>query len=71
MVDDNQERVSVAETSSNSEENITTLIPIVSTAREIVSEFQPTNKSRGTQTQRSSTDFFPQNNITYRNKFDV
>ena len=71
MVDDNQERGSVAETSSPSEDNITTLIPIVGTAREIVSDFQPTNKSRGTQIQRISTDFFPQNNIKYRNKFDV
>ena len=71
MIDDNQERGSVAETSSPSEENIATLTPSVSTAREIASEFQPTKKARGTQIQRSSTDFFPQNNVTYRNKVYV
>ena len=48
MVDDNQERGSVAETSSPSEENIKNLIPSVSTVREISSESEPTKKARGT-----------------------
>ena len=66
MVDDNQDRGSVAETSSPSEDNITNIIPSVSTAREIISELQPKMKARGTQIQRSSTNLFPQNNIKYR-----
>ena len=68
MVDDNQERGSVAETSYPSEENITNLIPSVSTSRKITSELQPKKKARGTQIQRSSTNFFPQDNIKYREK---
>ena len=71
MVDDNQERGSVAETSSPSEENIINLIPSVSTPREITSELQTTKKARGTQIQRISTNFFLQNNIKYRGKIDV
>ena len=66
-----QERGSVAETSSPSEENITNLIRSVGTAKEITSELQPKKKARGTQIQRSSTNFFSQNNIKYRGKIDV
>ena len=71
MVYDNQERDSVAETSSPSEENIKNLIPSVSTVREISSESEPTKKAHGMHIQRISMDFFPQNNTKYRNKVDV
>ena len=48
MVDDNQERDSVAETSHPLEDNNTTLSPSVRIAREISSKFWPQKKGRGT-----------------------
>ena len=71
MLNNNQKIVSAAETSYPSEENITTLTPSDKATREIVSGFCPENKVRGTHIQRVLTNFFPQKNITYKNKVVV
>ena len=71
MLDNNQKMMSVAETSSPSEENSTTLTPSTRDTREIAAGFCPENKVCGTQIQRISTNFFPNKNITYKNKFVV
>ena len=68
MLDNNKKRVSVAETSSHYEDNITTLTPSARDTREIVAGPPPGNKVRGTQSQRILTNFFPHKNITYKNK---
>ena len=68
MLDNNQKRVSVDETSFTSEDNSTTLTPIARYTREIAYVFCPDNKVRGTQSQRIVTNFFPHKNITYKNK---
>ena len=61
----------VAETSSPSQENSTTLTPSVRTKTEIASGFSPEKKVRGTQIQRILKNFLPHNNITYRKKVVV
>ena len=66
MPDNNQKRLSVAETSSPSEENITTLTPSTMDIREISYGFGPVNKVSGWQIQRILRNFFPHNNITYK-----
>ena len=57
ILDNNQKRVPVAEISSPSEENSTTLTPSARDTREIASGFFPENKVRGTQSQRILTNF--------------
>ena len=71
MLDNNKERVSIAETSSPSENNSTTLTSSARATREIASGFCPENKVCGTQSQRILTHFFPHNNITYKKKVVV
>ena len=71
IMDDKQERGSVAENLSLSEDNTTTLTSSVRTTREIASGFWPEKKTRGTHIQRRLKIFFPQNNITYKNKVVV
>ena len=71
VLDDNQERGSVADTSSPSEDNYTTVTPSISITREISSGFCPQKKVCGTQSQRSLTHFFPHENILYKNKVVV
>ena len=63
--------MSVAETSSPSEENNT--IPTLSArdTRKIASGFYPENKVRGIQSQKFLKFFFPHKNITYKNKVVV
>ena len=61
----------VAETSSPSEENSTTLTPSVRDTREIASGFCFENKVCGMQSQNILTNFFPHNNITYKKKVVV
>ena len=71
MLDNNQKRVSVAKTSSTSEDNRTTLTPSDRDTREIAARFCPDNKVSGTQSQRILTNIFPHKNITYRKKIVV
>ena len=71
MLDNNQKRVSVAETSYTSEENSTTLTPSTRDTREISSGFCPENKVHGTQIQRILANFFQHNNIKYKETFFV
>ena len=71
MLDNNQNRVSVTETSYPSKENRTTLTPSARDTREIEYGFCPENKVSGTQRQRILTNFSPHNNITYKNKVVV
>ena len=67
MMYNNQKRVSVAETSSISEDNSTTLTPSTRAKRESASVSPPKNKLRGTHIQRILTNFFTHKNITYKN----
>ena len=69
MVDDNQERESVFEKSSPSEDNKTTLTPIIRTVRKIESQFEPVKKACGLQAPRNLRNLFPQKNITYKKNF--
>ena len=71
MLDNNQKRVSVDETTYPSQENSTTLTPSSRATWEIASGFCPENKVRGKQRQRSLTNFFPHKNITYKKKVVV
>ena len=68
MLDNNQKRVPVAETSSPSEENRTTPTHSARDTREIASGFCPENKVCGNQSQRILTNLFPHKKITYKNK---
>ena len=71
MLNNNQERVSVAETSSTSEDKNTTLTPITRESSEISSGFCPEKKVRGTQSQRILTNLSPHKNVTHNNKVVV
>ena len=71
MLDNNHNRVSVAETLSPSEENFTNLTPSSRDTRETASGFFPKNKVRGMHIQRILTNFFPNKNITYKKKVVV
>ena len=71
MLNNNHKRVSVNETSSPSDSNITTLTPSARSTRETPYGFCPESKVRGTQSQRRLTNFFPYKNITYKNKVVV
>ena len=71
MLNNNQNRVSVTETSYPSEENRTTITPSARDIREIAYGFCPENKVRETQIQRILTNFSQHKNITYKNKVVV
>ena len=66
MVDDNQDRESVSETSDPSEENRTTLTPSFRNTSKIASDIWPENNARGTHNQRNLKNLFPQRNITQK-----
>ena len=68
MLDNNQKSVSVAETSYTSEENSTTRSHNYRATREIASGVCTENKVRGMQIQSRLTNYFPNKNITYKNK---
>ena len=71
MMDYNQERVSVAETSTTSEEKRTNLTLSARSTREISSGFCPEIKVQGPQNQSILTNSFPHNNIIYKKKVVV
>ena len=70
-MDNNQNWVSVAETSSPSEENSTTLTLSVRDTREISYGFFPEKNLCGTQSQSILTNFSSRKNITYKKKVVV
>ena len=71
MVNDNQDRESVYETSYPSEEKSTNLTPSVRNMREISSEYLPAKKEHVMHIQMISKYFFQQKKLIYKNKVSV